>query len=131
MALERLSSGGRQPEGRSLLQCLRAHTASNIVLPEESDLAQGSRKAEPKARAAHTDALFWALIPDNRKGREERETEKDREPARPVMELLIVGDRGASFPTQVQRSHVECALELAKGQGLGRVYWSPFSLGLK
>lgn len=37
MALERLSSGGRQPEGRSLLQCLRAHTASNIVLPEESD----------------------------------------------------------------------------------------------
>lgn len=72
MALERLGSGGCQPEGRSLLQCLRAHTVSILLLPEESDLAQGSRKAEPKARAAHTDVLFWALIPDNRKGKEEK-----------------------------------------------------------
>lgn len=125
MALERLCSGGCQPEGRSLLQCLRAHTASIILLPEESDLAQGSRKAEPKARAAHTDALFWALIPDNRKGSEERETEKDREPARPVMELLIVGGSGGFISHT--GSEEPCGMCFRTGQGSG----SPFSLGLE
>lgn len=99
MALQWLGSGGCQPGERSLLQCLRAHTLSIILLPEESDLAQDSRKAEPKARAAHTDALFWALIPDNRKGSEE---ERNREGQRtcPACDgaAHCWGQRGLHFP---------------------------------
>lgn len=51
-----------------VLQSLRVHMLGIVLLPVESDLAQGSRRAEPKARAGHADVLFWALIPDNRKG---------------------------------------------------------------
>lgn len=74
--------------GRVLLRCLGVHVFSTIVLPMESDLAQGPpRKTEPKAMAGGADVLFWALIPDNR--RKSQEERNDREPGCPVMGLPI------------------------------------------
>lgn len=99
---------------------------SSTLLLVESDLAQGSRKAEPKARAGHADVLFWALIPDNRKGAGKRETKKDREAEWPVMELLTAeGSRG--FISQIgSEAPWGTCFRTAQGTGCGLVCCPPF-----